>query len=489
MMASDCREGAMTMDGAIQYCCAEVFLKLTLMPKEANYWSCRHGIFSTALCFLSHKIIATFLFASLTIEIFGARDFPCLVMATNQEPEPSRQELFGSKKWDSLLDPLHLSLCKLILHCGNFCQATYDSFNNDQNSMFCGSSCYGKSSFFEKVMLESVSDCRVESFLYATARVSLAEAFLLHSKTRQSWDRESNWVGYIATTSDETTKALGHREIYVVWRGTTRDYEWVDVLGPKLESAKPLLQVNEKDDSSNSDSDDENEKKPKVMLGWLTIYVFDDPKSPFTKVSARTQLLGKIKELKKSYKDENLSMVFTGHSLGPSLSVISAFDVSKNVVDNVPIAAFVFGCPQVGNKAFDERMKRYQNLNILHIKNTIDLIPHYPSRLLGYVYIGTKLVIDTRKSPSLKDSKNPSDWHNLQVMLHIVAGWNGEEREFEVKVKRSLALVNKSSGFLKDELLVLDSWWIKKNKGLVRNEDGEWVMAPPTDEDLPTPEN
>lgn len=413
-------------------------------------------------------------------------------MAAIQEAEPSWQELLGSKNWDSLLDPLHLSLRKLILRCGDFCQATYDAFNNDENSKFCGSSRYGKSSFFDKVMLESASDYKVESFLYATARVTLPQAFLLHSRSRDSWDRESNWIGYIATTSDETSKALGRRDIYVVWRGTTRDYEWVNVLDAKLESIEPLLRVDESSnkemDDSSSDSDNENEK-PKVMLGWLTIYTSDDPKSPFTKVSAREQLLGKIKELKERYKNENLSIVFTGHSLGASLAVLSAFDVVENgLVDNIPVAASAFGCPQVGNKAFNDRMKRYPNLTVLHTKNIIDIIPHYPSLLLGYAYTGTELVIDTRKSPSLKDSKNPSDWHNLQAMLHIVAGWNGQEGEFELKVKRSLALVNKSCEFLKDECLVPGSWWVEKNKGLVRNEDGEWVMVPATDEDLPTPE-
>ncbi|GMI93121.1 ACYLATED GALACTOLIPID- ASSOCIATED PHOSPHOLIPASE 1 [Hibiscus trionum] len=417
-------------------------------------------------------------------------------MAEIQQPEPSWEELLGSKNWDSLLHPLDLSLRSLILRCGDFCQATYDAFNNDQNSKFCGASRYGRFSFFDKVMLESASDYRVESFLYATARVSLPEAFLLHSRSRESWDRESNWIGYIATTSDETSKALGRREIYVVWRGTTRDYEWINVLDAKLESAEPLLRVNQHtsnqkhgNGSSSSDSDDENKKQPKVMLGWLTLYISDNPKSSFTKTSARAQLLGKIKELKERYKDENVSIVFTGHSLGASLSILSAFDVVENgLVDDIPVAAIVFGSPMVGDKAFDERMKRYPNLTILHIKNTIDMIPHYPSLLLGYVYSGTELVIDTRKSPSLKDSKNPGDWHNLQAMLHIVAGWNGEKGEFKLRVKRSLALVNKSCAFLKDECLVPGSWWVEKNKGLVRNEDGEWEMAPLTDEDLPTPE-
>ncbi|GLT32502.1 hypothetical protein SLA2020_071670 [Shorea laevis] len=415
--------------------------------------------------------------------------------ATNQEAEPTWEEILGSNNWDSLLDPLNLSLRQLILRCGDFCQATYDAFNNDQSSKYCGTSRYGKSKFFDKVMLESPSDYVVSAFLYATARVSVPEAFLLRSKSRENWDRESNWIGYIAVTSDERTEALGRREIYVALRGTTRDYEWIDVLGAELTSAKSLLRpitpenlIKSNGDSSSSD-DEDSDTTPKVMLGWMTIYVSDDPKSEFTKLSARAQLLGKIKSLIEQYKDDNLSIIFTGHSLGASLSVVSAFDVAENVTDDIPVAAFVFGCPKVGNRAFKERIEQHKNLNILHIKNKIDVIPHYPPRLLGYAYIGTELLIDTRKSKSLKDSKNPSDWHNLQAMLHIVAGWNGEEREFELKVKRSLALVNKSCEFLSDEYLVPGSWWVEKNKGLVRNEDGEWVSAPPADEDLPVPES
>ncbi|KAE8718569.1 Phospholipase A1-IIdelta [Hibiscus syriacus] len=404
-----------------------------------------------------------------------------MLTAANDEPEPPWEELLGSKNWDSLLDPLHLSLRKIILRCGDFSEATYDAFNDDQNSKFCGSSRYGKSSFFHKVMLESASDYRVESFLYATARVSLSEAFLLHSISRESWDRESNWIGYIATTTDETSKALGRREIYVVWRGATRGYEWINVLDAKLESVEPLLR--------SSDNDDENEKQPKVMLGWMTLYISDNPKSSFTKLSARAHLLGKIKELKQRYKDENISILFTGHSMGASLSILSAFDVVEHgLVNNIPVAAIVFGSPQVGNKAFDDRMKRYPNLAVLHIRNTIDVIPHYPSLLLGYVYTGTEFVIDTRSSPSLKDSTNPRDWHNLEAMLHVVAGWNGERGGFKLRVKRSLALVNKFCAFLKDECLVPGSWWVEKNKGMVRNDKGDWEMAPPTEEDLPTPE-
>lgn len=238
-----------------------------------------------------------------------------------------------------------------------------------------------------------------------------------------------------------------------------------------------------------SSSDDDDDEMPKVMNGWLTIYTSDNQNSPFTKTSARTQVLKKVNELLKLYKDENPSVVVLGHSLGASLSIVSAFDLVENGVKNVPVTAIVLGSPQVGNKAFNERLKKFSNMKVLHIRNVIDLITRYPGGLLGYVdTAGTELKIDTRKSPSLKESKNPGDWHNLQAMLHVVAGWNGAKEEFEMKVKRSVALVNKSCEFLKEEYLVPGSWWVEKNKSMVRRDDGEWVLASPDEEDLPAPE-
>ncbi|KAJ8567989.1 hypothetical protein K7X08_020711 [Anisodus acutangulus] len=398
--------------------------------------------------------------------------------------EPTWHELLGSNNWQGLLDPLGLNLRQLILRCGDFCQATYDAFNNDENSKYCGSSRYGKSLFFHKVMFQSASNYKIYSFIYATARVGAHKALFLHSLSRESWDRESNWIGYIAITNDEVSDKLGRREIYIAFRGTTRNYEWVNVLGARPESAEPLLHPRTLEGSSS----DDDENAPKVMNGWLKIYVSSDPNSSFTRLSARAQVQIMIEDLREQYKDENLSITFTGHSLGASLSILAAFDLVGNGVSDIPVSAIIFGSPQVGNKAFNEKLKEFPNLKILHVKNKIDLITRYPSSLLGYVNSGIELVIDTRKSPSLKDSKNPSDWHNLQAMLHIVAGWNGEDGEFELKVKRSLALVNKSSSILKDEILIPGSWWVEKNKGVVLDEDGEWILAPPSDEDIPIPE-
>ncbi|KAM7274747.1 hypothetical protein ACFE04_016613 [Oxalis oulophora] len=423
-------------------------------------------------------------------------------MAATPKPEPTWPQLLGKGNWSNLLDPLDLSLRKLILLSGDFIQVTYDTFNNDPDSKYCGTSRYGRSILFDRTMFkEGQAHYDVHSFLYGTARVSVPEAMLLHSHSREAWDRESNWIGYVAVTNDETAAATGRRNIYVAWRGTTRDYEWIDVLGAKQVSVLPLLTESNIDEdgqidddtltksNSSDDDDDDEDGTPKVMLGWYTIYTSNDPKSPFTKTSVRTQLLNSIKEITRKYEGENLSIILTGHSLGASLSILSAFDLVENGFNNIPVAAIVFGCPQVGNKAFKEKFNSHINLKALHVRNKIDLIPHYPSRLLGYRFIGAELEIDTRKSPYLKDSKNPSDWHNLQAMLHIVAGWNGEDEPFKFRVKRSVALVNKSCEFLKDECLVPGVWWIVKNKGLILTEDGDWIFAPPEDEEFPGLEN
>ncbi|KAL9256554.1 Phospholipase A1-IIdelta-like protein [Drosera capensis] len=390
-----------------------------------------------------------------------------------------------TSSWAHLLDPLDLNLRRLILRCGDMCQVTYDSFINDKNSTYCGCSRYSKPTLLHKTCFPLADQYDVSGFLYATARVSVPESMLLKSRSREAWDRESNWIGYIAVSNDSVSEKLGRREVYVAWRGTTRDYEWVDILGAKLASVKRLM----KDGDEDGDEDEDEDDKEEVMLGWLTMYVSDDPKSEFTKVSARKQLLKKIGKLIEEYKHEKLSIVFTGHSLGASLSVISAFDVVENLTSEIPVSAFVFGCPKVGNKQFNDRLNSHHNLKILHIRNIIDVIPHYPVRVLGYVNTGIELHIDTRKSPYLKDSKNPSDWHNLQTMLHVVNGWNGSNGEFKVRIKRSLALVNKSCDMLKEECLVPASWWVEKNKGMVLKEDGEWVMGELDEENRPSPED
>ncbi|GLJ04675.1 hypothetical protein SUGI_0001070 [Cryptomeria japonica] len=412
--------------------------------------------------------------------------------------------IHGLNNWEGMLEPLHLGLRKSLLLYGDLIQATYDAFISDPHSKYGGSSRYGKKDFFHKVALSAPGDYEVTHFLYATASVDLPGAFFVKSLSREAWSKESNWIGYVAVATDQGKQRLGRRDIVVAWRGTIRDMEWIDVLNPGKHSIVPLLTkskapakvrhwYNLDPHHSSSSEDEDDDKDPKVMNGWYVVYTSSDPKSPFVKSSARDQVLGEIRRLLEVYKDEEVSITTVGHSLGAALAVLSAFDMVENVVaemrPDVPVTAFVVGSPGVGNPEFKRRFDALPQLRSLHVVNVIDLIPLYPSRLLHYADIGSRLEIDTRKSPFLKESKNPSDWHNLQAQLHIVAGWQGKEEAFKLAVERSVALVNKSSDVLKDECLVPGSWWVEKNKGMVQDDKGMWVMGDLNDDDVPKPED
>ncbi|KAJ1285067.1 hypothetical protein BS78_03G252600 [Paspalum vaginatum] len=389
-------------------------------------------------------------------------------------------ELLGSAQWDGLLEPLDLTLRRLILLCGDLCQVTYDSFNSDPNSKYSGSCRYSKSTLFARTLFPAAADITPAAYLYATSVESFPGGIMVFSLSREAWSKESNWIGYVAVSTDAAAAATGQRVIYVAWRGTIRTLEWVDVLKPDLVSPDAILPEG-----------DPARGHARVMEGWYLIYTSSDERSPFSKYSARDQLLAAVRELVARYKDESLSIVCTGHSLGASLATLSAFDIVVNGVSRVggadiPVTAVVFGSPQIGNPEFKKRFEELPNLRALRVRNTPDVIPLYPSGLLGFDNVGQLLTVDSNKSPYVKhDSTNLGDYHNLQGMLHTVAGWNGNDGEFKLQVNRSVALVNKSSAFLNDDNLVPESWWVERNKGMVIGETGLWQLEPPAEENMP----
>ena len=393
-------------------------------------------------------------------------------------------ELLGSAHWDGLIDPLDLTLRRLVLLCGDLCQVTYDSFNSDSHSKYCGTCRFSRATLFDRTLFPAAADVSVAANLYATAATSVQPpGFMVHSLSREAWSKESNWIGYVAVSTDAAAAASGQRVIYVALRGTIRNLEWVDVLRPDLVAPDAVLP-----------DGDPARGHARVMKGWYVIYTSTDERSPFTKYSARDQLLAAVRELVAKYEGESLSIVCTGHSLGASLATLCAFDMVVNGVSKVgdgayiPVTAIVFGSPQVGNPEFKKRFDELPNLRALHVRNKPDLIPLYPSNLLGYANVGDVLSVNSKKSPHLKpDTTNVGDYHNLQGILHTVAGWNGEDGEFKLQVNRSVALVNKSSAFLKDENLVPESWWVERNKGMVLGPTGDWELEQPVAENMPVP--
>ncbi|KAI3763038.1 hypothetical protein L1987_53485 [Smallanthus sonchifolius] len=152
-------------------------------------------------------------------------------------------ELHGSNNWAGLLDPLDLDIRKLLLGYGDLSSASERAFNNDEGSMYNGYSYYGKSSFFKGVMPPwADSKYQVTSFICATAYVDSILPLLSPNMSHEGSEFDSNWMGYVAISSDDFSKFIGRREICMVWRGTETTYEWIDdIAGAEQVPAEPLL--------------------------------------------------------------------------------------------------------------------------------------------------------------------------------------------------------------------------------------------------------
>ncbi|GLJ42802.1 hypothetical protein SUGI_0887560 [Cryptomeria japonica] len=225
-------------------------------------------------------------------------------------------------------------------------------------------------------------------------------------------------------------KRLGRRDIVVAWRGTETPQVWMQNLRDILVPAT-LSQCTECPSIQTT-------IKPGVQIekGFLSCYTSVNGDSLSGGLSAKDIVVEEIVRLLTEYKDEeDVSITFTGHSLGPALATISAYAMKQivmeeNATKSVPVTVFAFASPRVGNLAFSQYLEEI-GVKVLRFVNTWDLIPKVPGVFINenmgwltrslhwlpwtYVNVGVSITLDSSKSPVLKKSYSPASFHNLEV--------------------------------------------------------------------------
>ncbi|KAF6169614.1 hypothetical protein GIB67_004006 [Kingdonia uniflora] len=387
------------------------------------------------------------------------------------------REIHGSTDYENLLEPLQPWVRREIVKYGEFAQATYDAFDFDAFSNYCGSCKYNPHKLFGMLGL-SRNGYKVTNYIYAMTHVDFPSWLL---KSHCSWSKDSNWMGYVAVSDDDETRRIGRRDIVVAWRGTQTPSEWVEDVKFKL---KPI------------DKDDDGDQV-KVEQGFLEVYTSKSEVTKFNKSSAAEQVMNEVKRLIHLHKDKNgeeVSLTITGHSLGAAIALLNAYEAAVTL-PGLPISVISFAGPRVGNIAFRDKLNRL-GVKVLRMVGKQDVVPKVPPGIeyldehvdpldMVYTHVGTELKLDVGTSPYLKHKFDLGGFHSLETYLHLIDGFLSSNSPFRENARRDVALVNKGSGMLVDDLRIPESWNQDLNKGLQLNSYGRWVVASREPEDIP----
>ncbi|XWS19898.1 hypothetical protein CRYUN_Cryun31cG0055800 [Craigia yunnanensis] len=362
------------------------------------------------------------------------------------------RELHGLRNWDGLIKPLHPWLRREGVKYGEFVEATYDAFDFDPLSEFCGSCRYNQQKLFEELGLTK-HGYKVTKYIYAMSHVDVPEWF---EKSYCTWSKDSNWMGYVAVSGDAETTRIGRRDILVAWRGTVAPSEWYTDLKTSLQ---PLGKTN-----------------IKVQLGFLSIYSSKET-------------------------GEEVSLTVCGHSLGGALALLNAYDAATYFPD-LFINVISFGAPRVGNIHFKGKLNEL-GVKTLRVVVKQDIVPKLPGFILNsilnkftavtgrlkwiYRHVGTQLKLDALMSPYLRRDPDYTGSHNLETYLHLLNGYISKTSKFRSNARRDVALENKTTDMLIKELKIPDSWYERPFKGLMLNKYGRWVKPGRQPEHIPSP--
>ncbi|KAK2641735.1 hypothetical protein Ddye_023498 [Dipteronia dyeriana] len=324
------------------------------------------------------------------------------------------REIQGFHNWENLIEPLHPLLQQEIIRYGEFVTACYKAFDLQPTSKRYLNCKYGKKSLLREVGMDN-SGYEVTKYIYATPDISIPI---------QNGDSCGRWIGYVAVSDDDSVRRLGRRDIVVTFRGTVTNPEWIANLMSSLTPARL----------------DPHDPRPdvKVESGFLSLYTSDESDNKFGLGSCREQLLSEVSRLINKYKGETLSITLAGHSMGSSLAILLAYDISELGLNRstdssiVPVTVFSYGGPRVGNSGFKKRCEELgvKVLRIVNVNDPITKLPgvvfnenfrvlmggryEFPWSCSCYAHIGVELVLD------FFNMQNPSCVHDLETYITLL---------------------------------------------------------------------
>ncbi|KAH9297081.1 hypothetical protein KI387_028763, partial [Taxus chinensis] len=282
-------------------------------------------------------------------------------------------------------------------------------------------------------------------------------------------------------------RRLGRRDIVIAWRGTQTTQEWIQDLRDLLVPARLSYKCERTSKHRQVEIPSAN-GGVRIERGFLSCYtstIYSQGTS--VNMSTRDLVCEEIRRLLKVYENEidNLSITFTGHSLGAALATLNAYDIKQILhaihYNHVPVTVFSFASPRVGNLAFAQQMKNI-GVKVLRFVNQRDVVPRVPgvfmnenmgflSKLLyclpwTYFHVGIEVCLKNN-SPLLKPTHKLSYFHNLEVYLHLLDGYVGHRKAYS-SYGRDPALANKSCDILIDDFKIPPQWWQQQNKGLIK---------------------
>ncbi|XP_059067450.1 phospholipase A1-Igamma2, chloroplastic-like [Cryptomeria japonica] len=346
------------------------------------------------------------------------------------------RDIQGAHNWNGLLDPMDPILKSEVLRYGNMAKVCYDAFDGESSSKHYGECKYSKTSLFDKM---GMSECgyRATKYIYANTNV-LAAPFVEKAKDR------AVWLGFIAVCeSEKEIRRLGRRDIVVAWRGTQTTQEWIQDLRDFLIPAR-LSYKCERTSKDHGAAIAIANDGVRIETGFLSCYTsiisHEDSKGKSVNKSARGLVNAEIRRLLNVYKNEidNLSITFTGHSLGAALTTLSAYDTKNilkaNCYNNIPVTVFSFASPRVGNLSFAKKVEDI-GLKVMRLVNKGDVVPKVPgvfmnekmgflSRWLSwlpwtYFHVGVEVSLGNNSS---SHQKSVAYYHHLEVYLRLLAG-------------------------------------------------------------------